>query len=598
MFRIPADFQRPVLVSSADGVGTKLRVAIEANRHDTVGNDLVNHCVNDMLVQGAVPLFFLDYFARGPARAGGRGSGRARDRGGVPRERLFARRWRDGGDARHLHAPRLRPGRLHRRGGGRGRDPRRRPRRGGRRHLGLASSGLHTNGYSLARRIVAERMRLGVGDPFPGENASVGDVLLRIHRSYLPPLRPMLGKIHGMAHITGGGLPGNVNRALPDTLDAAIDALELGDPESLPAAAAGGAGGPRRDVSHVQHGRRHGGDHRRGGRRRGGGERHVGQRRCLAARAHGAGDRRRCESLRRNRHEETFALSLRGLIVTRRRAGAHGAARRARHGCAPSRRGPGRVSAGGRHLPVHGAAARHWRIAGGNATLGQGGTLGGLGHFSSACAGTRCRVDSRMVVQFPAQTGRCGAPRHALPRKTNSRPADGRRGDRHLRRFAARADERRRHRLLLSATVRPDRDRRQMRVDAGPQLRSVTARASACSRSRSSSPASRSPTSSATCRRRRSPATSAAISYLRHGPQGEDDSVARRGQQDADPVRLAAGVGKDKYDRGATRPTVPRARRFVRRHDHSDSQTLTARTTSSISRSTSRSFKLVGEVDR
>jgi len=89
--------------------------------------------------------------------------------------------------------------------------------------LGLASSGLHTNGYSLARRIVAERMRLRVDDEFPGEKASVADVLLRIHRSYLPLLRPILGKIHGMAHITGGGLPGNVNRVLPDTLDAAID---------------------------------------------------------------------------------------------------------------------------------------------------------------------------------------------------------------------------------------------------------------------------------------------------------------------------------------------------------------------------------------
>jgi len=89
--------------------------------------------------------------------------------------------------------------------------------------VGLASSGLHTNGYSLARHIVAERMQLGVNDPFPGEGATVGEALLRIHRSYLPVLRPILGKIHGMAHITGGGLPGNVNRVLPDTLDAAID---------------------------------------------------------------------------------------------------------------------------------------------------------------------------------------------------------------------------------------------------------------------------------------------------------------------------------------------------------------------------------------
>jgi phosphoribosylformylglycinamidine cyclo-ligase len=90
--------------------------------------------------------------------------------------------------------------------------------------IGLPSSGLHTNGYSLARRIVSERMKLGVDDPFPGESGSVADVLLRVHRSYLPALRPVLGRVRAMAHITGGGLPGNLNRALPETLDARVDA--------------------------------------------------------------------------------------------------------------------------------------------------------------------------------------------------------------------------------------------------------------------------------------------------------------------------------------------------------------------------------------
>jgi phosphoribosylformylglycinamidine cyclo-ligase len=89
--------------------------------------------------------------------------------------------------------------------------------------IGLASSGLHTNGFSLARRIVTERMRLAPDDHFPGEKASTADVLLRVHRSYVTALRPVLGTIHAMAHITGGGLPGNVNRALPPTLDAEID---------------------------------------------------------------------------------------------------------------------------------------------------------------------------------------------------------------------------------------------------------------------------------------------------------------------------------------------------------------------------------------
>jgi phosphoribosylformylglycinamidine cyclo-ligase len=223
MFRIPADFQRPVLVSSADGVGTKLRVAIEANRHDTVGHDLVNHCVNDILVQGAVPLFFLDYFAAGRlvpevveavvrgVAAGCRENGcslvggETAEMPGIytpPDYDLAGFIVGAVEEDSILGADRVEEGDV---------------------IVGLASSGLHTNGYSLARNIVAERMRLGAGDPFPGEEATVGDVLLRIHRSYLPMLRPILGKIHGMAHITGGGLPGNVNRVLPDTLDAAID---------------------------------------------------------------------------------------------------------------------------------------------------------------------------------------------------------------------------------------------------------------------------------------------------------------------------------------------------------------------------------------
>src|SRR5207237_6275624 len=89
--------------------------------------------------------------------------------------------------------------------------------------IGIESSGLHTNGFSLARRIVNDRMKLSVHDPFPGEKASVGDVMLSIHRSYLSVLRPMLDRVHAMAHITGGGIPGNLNRALPPTLDAIVD---------------------------------------------------------------------------------------------------------------------------------------------------------------------------------------------------------------------------------------------------------------------------------------------------------------------------------------------------------------------------------------
>jgi phosphoribosylformylglycinamidine cyclo-ligase len=89
--------------------------------------------------------------------------------------------------------------------------------------VGFESSGLHTNGYSLARRIVSDRMRLGPHDAFPGADASVADVLLAVHRSYLAAVAPSLGKIHALAHITGGGLPGNLDRALPPNVDAVVD---------------------------------------------------------------------------------------------------------------------------------------------------------------------------------------------------------------------------------------------------------------------------------------------------------------------------------------------------------------------------------------
>ncbi|HEX6535430.1 MAG TPA: phosphoribosylformylglycinamidine cyclo-ligase [Gemmatimonadaceae bacterium] len=223
MFRLPADARAPVLVSSADGVGTKIKVAIEAGRHDSVGHDLVNHCVNDILVQGASPLFFLDYVAFGAlvptvveavvrgVAAGCRENGCAL-LGGETAEMpgLYTPPDYDlaGFIVGMVEEDRiLGPARV----------------RAGDALVGLASSGLHTNGYSLARRIVAERLRLGPHDAFPGEAGSVADVLLRVHRSYLTALRPVLDRVHAMAHITGGGLPGNLNRALPDGLDAVVE---------------------------------------------------------------------------------------------------------------------------------------------------------------------------------------------------------------------------------------------------------------------------------------------------------------------------------------------------------------------------------------
>ncbi len=223
MFRMPPNLVKPVLVSSADGVGTKIKVAIEARRHDTIGRDLVNHCVNDVLVQGAVPLFFLDYVAFGklePAvaeavvagvAAGCRENGCALI-GGETAEMpgLYTPPDYDLAgfivgyveENRILGSHAVQPDDV---------------------LIGLPSSGLHTNGYSLARKIISDRLKLRMGDAFPGGGGTVADVLLAEHRSYLTALKPVLDRVHAMAHITGGGLPENLDRALPPSLDAVID---------------------------------------------------------------------------------------------------------------------------------------------------------------------------------------------------------------------------------------------------------------------------------------------------------------------------------------------------------------------------------------
>lgn len=222
MFRMPAGLRSPVLVSSADGVGTKIKIAIETGRNDTVGHDLVNHCVNDILVQGAKPLFFLDYVAFGkldPSVLEAVVSGVAAG----CRENECALVGGETAEMPGLYAPPdydlagfitgcveedsiLGASRVER----------------GDVLIGLESSGLHTNGYSLARKIVTDRMRLSWDDEFPEVEASVADVMLSVHRSYYRALFPVLGSIHAMAHITGGGLPGNLNRALPSNANALI----------------------------------------------------------------------------------------------------------------------------------------------------------------------------------------------------------------------------------------------------------------------------------------------------------------------------------------------------------------------------------------
>ena len=214
----------PVLVASCDGVGTKLKVAFMTGRHDTVGRDLVNHCVNDILVQGAAPLFFLDYVATGrlsPAvlasvvsgvAAGCRENGCALLGGETAEMPGF---YADGeydlagfivgmvDKAKAIDGRAIRVG-----------D----------RLLGLPSAGLHTNGYSLARKIFFEVAAAKPGDRVEGLPEPIGDALLAPHRSYLPALRGLLGTgaLHGLAHITGGGLTDNLPRILPPGTAASI----------------------------------------------------------------------------------------------------------------------------------------------------------------------------------------------------------------------------------------------------------------------------------------------------------------------------------------------------------------------------------------
>lgn len=214
----------PVLVASADGVGTKLKVAFLANRHDTIGEDLVNHCVNDILVQGARPLFFLDYLATGRlspdvavqivegVARGCRANGCALLGGETAEMPGF---YADGEyDLAGFVVGSVDRARVV---DGRGIEP-------GDVLIGLASSGLHTNGYSLARRIVFEHLGLSVESHVAELGTTVGEVLLATHRTYLPVVSRLIdaGGVRGLAHITGGGLTDNLPRIFPKGAGARI----------------------------------------------------------------------------------------------------------------------------------------------------------------------------------------------------------------------------------------------------------------------------------------------------------------------------------------------------------------------------------------
>ena len=216
--------REPVLVASIDGVGTKLKIAFAMDKHDTVGADLVNHCVNDVAVLGARPLFFLDYI----------GCEKLQPRAFDQLLRGFSRACRSAGCALIGGETAQMPG-MYRKGEydlagcivgviDRARIIDGRKIKTGDIVLGLASNGLHTNGYSLARKILLKKMRLNVRSRLPGSAITVGEELLRVHKSYEPLLRKAPnGIIKGLAHITGGGLIDNVPRILPENCDAAIE---------------------------------------------------------------------------------------------------------------------------------------------------------------------------------------------------------------------------------------------------------------------------------------------------------------------------------------------------------------------------------------
>lgn len=229
-------YREPILVSSVDGVGTKLKLAFALDRHDTIGQDLVNHCVNDIAVLGAEPLFFLDYL----------GTGKLQPRVFTQIIKGFAKACAENGCAliggetaqmpgfyqegeydvsgtivgvversRMLDGTRIRPGDV---------------------VVGFASSGLHTNGYSLARKVFFEQMKLKPDSKVPGLRGSIGSELLKVHVSYGPLVQALLKRfnpdsrqsrssanaVKGLAHITGGGFVDNIPRVLPKRCDVVI----------------------------------------------------------------------------------------------------------------------------------------------------------------------------------------------------------------------------------------------------------------------------------------------------------------------------------------------------------------------------------------
>jgi len=226
----------PVLVASCDGVGTKLKVAFLSNRHDTIGQDLVNHCVNDIAVQGATPLFFLDYLA----------SGRLLPRVAEKIVAGLATACRENGMALVGGETAEMPG-FYAAGEydlagfivgvvERGNILTGARVAAGDILLGLPSTGLHTNGYSLARHLFFEKGGYTVASRVPGLPGKLGAALMRVHRSYWRPIRELhvRGMLHAAAHITGGGFPGNLLRQVPVKLGLQVNLASWPMPPIFP----------------------------------------------------------------------------------------------------------------------------------------------------------------------------------------------------------------------------------------------------------------------------------------------------------------------------------------------------------------------------
>ncbi|MFZ5979186.1 MAG: phosphoribosylformylglycinamidine cyclo-ligase [Candidatus Zixiibacteriota bacterium] len=218
------DYKTPVIISSADGVGTKLKLAFLTGKHDTVGEDLVNHCINDILVHGAKALFFMDYIATGKLKP----EIIAEIVAGLSRGCANAGVALLGGETAEM-PDFYQPGEYDLAGFIVGLVDQNRVINGvtireGDICLGLASNGLHTNGYTLARMAALDIAGLKPDDYVKELKMTVSEALMRVHRCYAPVIHPLLEKydIHGMAHITGGGIAGNLCRIIPDGLSAEV----------------------------------------------------------------------------------------------------------------------------------------------------------------------------------------------------------------------------------------------------------------------------------------------------------------------------------------------------------------------------------------